>query len=206
MSNMDSAGYRAIAGNLGSRGFEIVESWTLVGLVSDSERLSLFAGGALTLAACLGLAWRHLPWAAVVCGSTVIASQLATEALKLVIARQGPPLTPWIATAHSFPSGTAAFVSALSASLAYVAYHRVRFTPIRRSVLALLCGTWAAEMMSCLTYHFASEVLGGVVVAALCFATIQLVAWPHVRPELFPGRKQIGARPRLTNRARPGNI
>jgi membrane-associated phospholipid phosphatase len=180
---------------VGSNGVRLVEAPSLIGVsVHSSRDFSILSACAVLLVAA-AIAWKGYRWSAVTIVLSVTGASIAATMLKLAVVRSGPPLTPWTPVGHSFPSGTAAGAAALFGALAYLALQSPMPRRIARLVATISTILVIVYIASSLTYHYPSEVMGGLAVGAGWLSVVLIVLWPPLRHELF-ARRSIGRRGR----------
>ncbi len=178
----DRSLWNAYATGLGPPNFRIVEAFSLVGVVKNSSAVLTIAVVVLTSVAAVALAVRGLRLTGVMLAVAVAGAGAIAHLLKLLVNRSGPSLTPWTPIGHTFPSGTAAVAVAFFGSLAYVSYHRLVVVRWAAIVICVL-GTTALVAAS-LTYHYPTEVIGGILTGLVWLGLVVVVLWEPIHLEL----------------------
>lgn len=174
--------------HLGNNGFRILEGISLAGVVSHPSQYLMVGATLGTFLVAVALYLRHMPFSSVLFLTDVAGAAILVSLLKLVVSRHGPSLTPWIAAGHTFPSGTAAVSVAFFGFLAYLLYQTSRHVWTGRMLAALCVILSLAFVASALTYHYPTEVLGGICTGLAWLALLQLAFWNPLRKEIFGKR------------------
>jgi membrane-associated phospholipid phosphatase len=174
---------------LGHQGFQIVEDISLAGVVKPSGvYLAMLAAVATALAAAFFVA-RRMPLTAGATLAAVLGCGVAVQLMKVAVNRSGPRLTPWTPLGHTFPSGTAAIAVAFFGFLISIALQldasRDKLASAKASpVVVVLAGGAAAFVLSSSTYHYPSEVIGGVATGLAWLAVVWITLGERLRLEL----------------------
>lgn len=174
------------AGSLGKSGFRALEAVSLVGVGDHSNRYSVLAGVAGLLVTAVIFIARRLFVPAALMLATVAGCAGSAQVIKLVVDRNGPRLTPWTRLGHTFPSGTAAMAVGFFGFVGYVIYRR----HLGRSRHLMLSATAVAGLalgLSAFTYHYPTEVLGGVFTGVAWLALIVFLFWKPLDAALSAG-------------------
>lgn len=192
LETADRAIWLDFAHFLGQSGFRVVEGISLVGVVKHPDRYLTGIAIAGTLAAMVILFIRGLAFTAAVLLVSITGCAAAVELMKRIVNRQGPPLTAWTPVGHTFPSGTAAlavvffgFVTVTAAQVMPGGKHRWAIGV--SLVLAV------ALVTSSLTYHFPTEVIGGVAIGLAWLSLMEALFWWPMRRELHLEPPYVGA-------------
>ena len=173
---------------VGTRGVRVLEAPSLIGISAHASR-DFSIGGVLIVATLFLILWRrHYRWSALTVCFATAGAILTVSIVKTVVVRSGPPLTPWTPAGHSFPSGTAAGAVAFFGSVALLAHGCEISLPKRWLIVGLSSALATMYVASSLTFHYPSEVLGGVAVGIGWLAIVALALWPAVGPELSASR------------------
>jgi len=187
----DRAMWTDFANSLGQGGFRVVEGFSLVGVVKHADRYLTGIAIAGMLGAMIVLMLRGFAFTAAVLLVSNTACAATVEIMKRVLDRQGPPLTAWTPVGHTFPSGTAAlavvffgFLAATGVQTAGARHHRWTIA------LSIVAGT--AFIVSSLTYHFPTEVIGGVAIGLAWLSFMEALFWWPLRRELRQEPTYVG--------------
>jgi len=183
LQTTDLSLWKDYATALGPPAFRVVEALTLVGVVHESDRIVTICSVLMTIGFAGLFVIRRLPFVGAMLVVAVSGTAAVAEVLKVVVDRNGPSLTAWTAGGHTFPSGTAAVAVAFFGMLAYVAYHRLKRA--RAWAVGVCMLVVLGLLASSLTYHYPTEVLGGVATGIAWLSLLQIVFWESLRRELF---------------------
>lgn len=190
VQGLDAGIWNGFATGVGPQGFRAIEAISLVGVVANPSGALTVVAVVVAAATTAVLVARGLPFTGATSLVAMVGAAALTQALKRIIDRGGPSLTPYTPIGHTFPSGTAAVAVAFLGFLAYVAFHVPR-RPLS-DVLAALCVAGAmALVISALTYHYPTEVIGGVATGFLWMCLLQILFWDSIRREIFGHRPNL---------------
>ncbi len=169
---------------IGTSGVRVLEAPSFIGVsVHPSRDFSIAAAVAVLLVAAplvvMGYRWSGLFVVVAVAGVSI-----AAWLLKVVVVRYGAPLTPWTPVGHSFPSGTAAAAVAFFGSIAYLSAQSTLDRTKARILVGCSMLLIVVYIASALTYHYPSEVIGGVAAGIGWLSLVLIVLWPALRTEL----------------------
>lgn len=183
LQSTDKSLWIRFASTLGQRGFEIVEGISLAGVVGDSDRYLAAIAIAGTLLVAIAFTIRGMAFTGAVLVVSITGCAAMVQVLKRVVDRSGPPLTPWTPLGHTFPSGTAAIAVVFFGFLASICLQRARGAARLYGVIASVIACLAL-VISSLTYHFPTEVIGGIATGAAWLSFMQILFWRPLRQEL----------------------
>ncbi|HEV3311624.1 MAG TPA: phosphatase PAP2 family protein [Chloroflexota bacterium] len=172
------------ANALGHQGFRAVEAISLAGVVRHSARYLIGAAVIGVLLTALILSLRGLPFSAAFLVVTVTGCGALVQAMKVAVNRNGSSLTPWTPLGHTFPSGTAALAVAIFGFLTYLTLQRTR-APMRQVLLTLWMASGIAFVVSASTYHYPTEIVGGILTGLVWLSLMHIFFWEPLRHELF---------------------
>jgi len=179
----DSQAWTWYATMLGHQAYRALEAVTLAGVVAHSRQaLALVAVAAMLVTTAILLMRKHLFTAALLL--VLMTGCLAVmQTMKLAINRSGPPLTQWTPMGHTFPSGTTSMGIVYFGFLALILGMRNRGI-VRSASIALSVVACVALIASALTYHYPSEVIGGILMGLAWLALIVLIFMEPLTEEL----------------------
>lgn len=172
------------AERLGTRGFQVVEGISLAGVVPNSSRYLMVAAvlGTTSVAALFYRGGMRVSCALLLVN--VVGVGIVVRIVKSLIHRQGRSLTPWMPVGHTFPSGTAAVAVTFFGFLGYIVYQRNRGWQAHALCFTCLLAAMAF-IVSAATYHYPTEVVGGIATGLAWLSAVQIVFWNPLRRELF---------------------
>jgi membrane-associated phospholipid phosphatase len=181
--SVDRTAWSDFATRVGPHAFRVIEAFSLVGVVKEPSRDLSICAVLMTVALAGVMTLRQYPFAGATLVVAVSGAAATSRLLKQEIVRSGASLSAWTPGGHTFPSGTAATSVAFFAMLAYFGYHRLRRS--RPAILAICALGAMVFALSALTYHYPSEVIGGIALGIAWVAVLQIVFWDPLRKELF---------------------
>jgi membrane-associated phospholipid phosphatase len=194
LQTLDGRVWLWFARTLGQRGFQLVEGISLAGVVKHSDRYLMLIAVAASLATAGFMARRRLAFTGALLVVTLTGCAAVVQVMKLAVDRSGPRLTPWTPLGHTFPSGTAAIAVAFFGFLGYVGYQRNR-APRRWFLVVLSTLACLSFILSALTYHYPTEVIGGVATGLGWLALMQIAFWDPLRRDIFARPPPASRRP-----------
>lgn len=149
-----------------------LHSLSLGGVVDDPEIGAVIAGGVVMALLCIALVLAGRPWSSMLLLTSLAGAALLATASKRVIVRP-PPLNS--DNGHTFPSGHACAWLAFVGCLAYLAWREIPGARLRYTAIGALALVFVLGILSTLTFHYPSDVLGGCTLGGGWLAL--LIAW-----------------------------
>jgi membrane-associated phospholipid phosphatase len=169
---------------VGAKAVRVVEAPSLIGVSEHSSRDFFLVGLFTVLLVTAVFTWKGYRWSALAVILPAAGASISATLLKVVIVRNGPPLTLWTPVGHSFPSGTAAAAAAFFGALAYLSLQGLLGKTTSRFLVTISIILTLVYLASALTYHYPSEVIGGLALGVAWLSGVLIMLWPALHREL----------------------